>query len=403
MGNPRFTPPFSQQQLRTLVILPKIASLPSLVACPLVVHHVLRSKDRRATVYHRIILTMSVHDWLVAALNFVGTWMNPAAQKEYTWLAAGNQQTCTASGFLRQGSLLTSVLYSACLTLFFLLVVKYGWRERRISQFVEPAMHACCLMLGWGTAIAGLLMNLYAAYPWGCGIVADPPGCTQSYKATPENPANCVRGDNAGIYSWVFLTGWSWATFFFLFVAMIIIYRSVRTRETKNDQYDFGRRIGAQSDAKGQSATCIERSKKARTRSREFADQAFLYCLFFFVTFTFGSINISLVNWGPEKPYMPLMMLQTLFGPLQGFFNALVYARPRYMAYRHRHPERSCWTILWQDFIGVSCLRHSDAAPTAVAVSTSAGESAPELSPEGPPLSNDESSNDALKQEGYLE
>jgi hypothetical protein len=214
-----------------------------------VVHHVLRSKDRRATVYHRIILTMSVHDWLVAALNFVGTWT-----KEYMWLAAGNQQTCTASGFLRQGSLLTSVLYSACLTLFFLLVVKYGWRERRISQFVEPAMHACCLMIGWGTAIAGLLMNLYASYPWGCGIVADPPGCTQSYKATPENPANCVRGDNAGIYSWVFLTGWSWATFLFIFVAMVIIYRSVRARETKNDQYDFGRKIGSQSDEKGKSA-----------------------------------------------------------------------------------------------------------------------------------------------------
>jgi hypothetical protein len=97
------------------------------------------------------------------------------------------------------------------------------------------------------------------------------------------------------------------------------------------------------------------------------------------------------------------MMLQTLFGPQQGFFNALVYARPRYMAYRRRYPERSCWTILWQDFIGVSCLRHSDAASTAVAVSTSAGESAPELSPEGPPSSNDESSDDALKQEGYLE
>jgi O-antigen/teichoic acid export membrane protein len=172
-------------------------------------------------------------------------------------------------------------------------------------------------------------MNLYAAYPWGCGIVADPPGCTQSYTATPEDPANCVRVDNAGIYSWALLTGWIWATFLFIFVAMVIIYRSVRTRESKSDQYDFGRRMEAPLGANAQTdvastcggaaaSTCTKlRAKKARSRSREFANQAFLYCLFFFVTFTFGSINISIVNWGPDQPYMPLMMIQTLFGPLQ--------------------------------------------------------------------------------------
>ena len=38
-------------------------------------------------------------------------------------------------------------------------------------------------------------------------------------------------------------------------------------------------------------------------------------------------------------------MGMTLFYPAQGFFNFLIYIRPRYMRYRKKHPEWSLFTV----------------------------------------------------------
>jgi len=93
-----------------MVILPKIMAIPSLIGTTLMIQHVVRSRKRLATVYHRLILMMSVNDFLFALAQFAGTWMNPAQYRNMMWLAAGNQQTCTANGFIRQGGLLSSII-----------------------------------------------------------------------------------------------------------------------------------------------------------------------------------------------------------------------------------------------------------------------------------------------------
>lgn len=372
---------FTQAQMRAMVIVPKITAVPSLVGTALIAQHVARSGRRLATVYHRLLLAMACHDFLFALAQFAGTWMNPAQYGSTMWLAAGNQQTCTANGFIRQGGLLTSIIYSMCLTLFFLLVIRFRWREGSIKR-VEPFMHGTGLAVGWGAAIAGLFLNLYNPYAWGCGIVAWPFGCTQSYQATPESPANCERGDNAGIYSWAFAVGWVWAASLFLAISMAIIYRQIYNQETRSAQYEYGERMdydarvstteeleheqeGSPSafspddELEHTSSSSLSRppssnrrrrrlsrrrssrlSREYRKRSRQFAIQALLYCSFFFLAFTFGSINVICVNWGPKRPYFPLMILQTIFGPLQGFFNFLVYFRPRYLAARKYDPDK---------------------------------------------------------------
>jgi len=276
--------------------------------------------------------------------------------------------------------------YSMCLTLFFLLVVRFNWRERSIKR-LEPFLHGTGLVVGWGSAIAGLVLNLYNPYAWGCGIVAWPFGCTQSYQATPESPANCERGDNAGIYSWAFAVGWVWAAFLFLAISMAIMYRQIYDQETRSAQYEFsassafttGELEQAQEDSPSafspddelehNSSSSLShppssnRQRRMRSRrrssrlsreyrklSREFAIQALLYCSFFFLAFTFGAINVICVNWGPKRPYFPLMVLQTIFGPLQGFFNFLVYFRPRYLAARKDDRDKSFCILFCEMF-----------------------------------------------------
>jgi hypothetical protein len=74
--------------------------------------------------------------------------------------------------------------------------------------------------------------------------------------------------------------------------------------------------------------------------TRQFATQAMLFCRAFFITWLFPTIGlvVGLVNKGPI-PY-PLLLLSDLFTPLQGFWNAFIYLRPRYLRYRRRQCEK---------------------------------------------------------------
>jgi hypothetical protein len=191
MGGSSFTPPFSERQLKAVAIVPKLAAFPSILGSLFIIQHVLRSKERRNRVYHRILLFMGIHDFIHAIKAFVSTWPIPEGTS-FVYGARGNTATCTAAGFLGQGGSLTSIFYNGSLTLFFLLVVRYGWKEERIKRTVEPWLHIVPCAVGWSTAIAGIPLSLYNAFGWTCWINSYPFGCIDN--------VNCERGDNAGIY-----------------------------------------------------------------------------------------------------------------------------------------------------------------------------------------------------------
>ena len=74
-------------------------------------------------------------------------------------------------------------------------------------------------------------------------------------------------------------------------------------------------------------------NEDAYKRSKQATKQAFLYLLSFLVTWVFLTANLIIAvsgNWA-EYGKFPLIVLELLFIPMQGFFNALVYWRPVYM------------------------------------------------------------------------
>lgn len=186
-----FSPPFSERQLKAVAIAPKIAAFPSILGSLFIIQHVLLSKKRRGRVYHRILLLMSINDFIYSVKAFVSTWPIPE-DTLFVHGARGTTQTCTVTGFFGQGGSLTSIVYNGSLTLFFLLVVRYGWKEEYIKENVEPWLHAVPFAVGWSTAIAGLPLSLYNAFGWTCWINSYPFGCIDN--------VNCERGDYAGIY-----------------------------------------------------------------------------------------------------------------------------------------------------------------------------------------------------------
>uniref|UniRef100_A0A7S1YKU2 Uncharacterized protein n=1 Tax=Grammatophora oceanica TaxID=210454 RepID=A0A7S1YKU2_9STRA len=78
--------------------------------------------------------------------------------------------------------------------------------------------------------------------------------------------------------------------------------------------------------------------KPKMKNSRKFFNQAALYVSFFMITWIFMTIQASLQAF-LETGYSYLVVLLTIFTPLQGFFNTLIYVRPRYLEYRKKHPE----------------------------------------------------------------
>lgn len=191
MSRSRFTAPFSESQLKAAAIVPKVAAFPSILGSLFIVQHVLRSKKRRGRVYHRILLWMSVNDFIYAVKAFVSTWPQPK-DSSFAYGAAGTTATCSAAGFLGHGGSLTSICYNFSLTVFFLLVIRYGWKESQIKTRIEIWFHIIPFAVGWSTAIAGLFLELYNAFGWTCWINSFPSGCTYN--------VNCERGNNAGVY-----------------------------------------------------------------------------------------------------------------------------------------------------------------------------------------------------------
>ena len=311
----RFNPPLSETQARALSVLPHIMGIPSIIGSAFIVQQVLRSPRRRGRIYHRLLCSMSAMDFIFAVKHFLGIWPAPDGTPN-AWGAVGTTATCDAAGFAGQGSGLSSILYKGSLTVYFLLTIRFGWSETQIKT-LEPSMHVVAMVIGWGTAIAALPLELYNSIGITCWIGGLPPGCTD----------DCVRGRNAWIYRWAFFHAFLWAIFFFVVVAMIAMYRMVRQQEKDVAKYRVTRRPLSNHHHSRRGPGLQDLA------SAQFAKQAFFYIAVYFLTWVF-----PMVQWVLEREtgniYIPIIFLQAILVPMQGFLNALVYVRPRYLKYR---------------------------------------------------------------------
>lgn len=315
------------------------------------------------------------------------------------------QATCTAQGFFLQFGLAIPI-YNGCLALYYLLIVRYGISDDRMKRWIEPAMQSFAFVVAAGTALAGIPLDLYSAddVPM-CWIKNHPIGCTETWQSTPENPANCERGDNSSLYRFAFYLSWVWGSIFAATFATILLYWTVRSLEKKTTRYRNPRnsivsRMSADStqevstnadrlsgDSSSQLPTRIYRksssgvssqgsfsgrgkqravlSKTMRTsiktlvsrgsivaeesqhnpRSRQVYNQAVWYIVAFFLTHIFACIQQVIFFSGGIPPFW-MIAIHMFCDPGQGIYNFVVYRRPRYIYIRSKNPELSCFQCL---------------------------------------------------------
>ena len=191
-------PSYSQQV--ALAIVPKITSSLSIVGSSYIIFDCVRALRKKTqtgnrNTYRRLMMGLSAVDITMSICFFMSTWPMPRGTP-FVFGARGTTQTCTAQGFFAQIGV-SSVMYNASLSTYYLLVVRYGWPESRVAD-VEPWLHAIPLVFGFATMIVGLFLKLYNYGVWDCWIAPYPLGCKESWRNGGET--TCERGDNASLY-----------------------------------------------------------------------------------------------------------------------------------------------------------------------------------------------------------
>lgn len=150
---------WNETQQIALALVPKFTSILSILGSSWVIVEVLTEREKRHSVYHRLLCAMSIYDVLESVWNFCSTWPIPAGPLGI-WGASGNTQTCTAQGFFLQLGLAIP-MYNASLSIYYLLVIRYNVPDDKLWKRVEPTMHAASFLFAGGTAFAAIGLKLY--------------------------------------------------------------------------------------------------------------------------------------------------------------------------------------------------------------------------------------------------
>lgn len=217
---------FGYTKQATLAILPKISSFISMCGASWIIVEVAGSHAKRHSVYNRLLFCMSIFDFLVCMSYFASTWPIPRDSPGVLW-ALGTTQSCTAQGFFIQLGIVAP-LYNCCLSIYYMLVVKYGVPEDYMARNVEPWMHLGCLSIGLATAVASLPLTLFNNADLWCWIAPLPFNCNDS---VTYGETTCIRGDNAWIYRWAFFYAPLWASLLLVTIVNVVVYLTVRKGE----------------------------------------------------------------------------------------------------------------------------------------------------------------------------
>lgn len=231
----------SSTKSKVIAVAPKFTAFLSICGSLGIIIKVLCNRSRRKKPMHRIMLGMSICNVFCSIWYFASTWPIPAGTKDkffgetdedtIFWAAGdSNGISCSISGFFNQFAVVTP-LYNITLSIFYLLVVNYNWKDNRIQK-IEWLFHAIPLGYATFTSIFAAIADLYGYVPWTCWILPSP--SEQLSGDTQELTPIQLRFP---IFQWVFLFGVVWACIIVVTIIFIIIYRKMKKLERKMSRY----------------------------------------------------------------------------------------------------------------------------------------------------------------------
>ena len=164
----------------SLFILQKVSCALSATGSLMIISQVSRSKFNRSKPQQRLLLGLSVSDFILSIIWILTPLFMPS-ESGAVW-AVGNQTTCNVQGFIVTLFNASAILYMCALQLQYLLTIRYGWTEGKVRRKVEPYMHGIPWCLGLSAAITQLALKLFNPADWDCWIAPYPADCTSSHE-----------------------------------------------------------------------------------------------------------------------------------------------------------------------------------------------------------------------------
>eukprot|EP00980_Cylindrotheca_fusiformis_P004732 scaffold1007_cov142-Cylindrotheca_fusiformis.AAC.3 len=354
----------TERQQAALAWILRIAGLLSAIGSSLILWDVFvaskkRNRNRRLTMLQQLVCGLSFFDAFSSIGNMFSTLPIPenlyyestsTSRPSSVYGAKGNSATCIAQGFFLQLGY-TSAFYNLVLTVYYVLVIKKGMRETQLQR-LKYWFHVPTLLVGFGLAFAGipyysnifLFCHISPAIEW-------TPSSWWSSGDSGDESFSLTNADSNGL-----LTAFSIVPISIVFIVggvnMIVIYLHVRKQDRAANRWRMGHRLAqnaAEDPRSGQSSSSWTRIFRPKTKSRDVAPsnrlsnevwwQAVFYMGSFLMAwpiYFYGTIN-ALDEW---ENYSFWVACCVMF-PLQGFWNAIVYFRPRLFEYfRKKMRER---------------------------------------------------------------
>ena len=208
----------SLRQQQALAIVPKITGLLSATLSGVIASVICRDPKKRGKVYQRLILGMSIADVSSSLWLAMSTW--PIPQETGILWAVGTVTSCNFQGFFTQFGI-SSPLYNMSLSVYYLLAVRFGWREERLKS-VEVWFHFVPISWALGTAVAGLPLEIFNSANLWCWIADDRIG---------------DRNQSTNIYRWVFFYGPLWLTIIVVTICLCVVFAYVRSVTLRSERH----------------------------------------------------------------------------------------------------------------------------------------------------------------------
>jgi hypothetical protein len=299
-----------------LAWVPRISALLSIFGSSMIIYDVLRDKTKRSSVFHTLMVAMSVFDIFGSIAWGLTTLPIPEYENGETsgiYGAEGNEATCKMQGFLFQLGL-TSMFYNMSLSFYFLLVVSYGMRESQLKK-LQLWFHIPGLIVGFALAFAGI--PHYSNNIWGCTV--PPPPMAEDYRyivifaVIPRGISVAIATVNTGLVYWA--------------VRKQMIAAKKWTERSSSFVANSGASdvLSMNPDASDLSGQPGRHESVIQTLERQTFWRALFYLGAFYLTVPVPLIANFNETAGASYPYM---LTAFTLAPLQGFLNFLLYARP---------------------------------------------------------------------------
>jgi len=316
---------FEPIHIRIISVTSKVPALLSLWGSLYIIYDIVGTYQRRQEklkkAYHRIILGLSISDCIVSIFGwFITTWLIPKdyLQDQTVWGNNGTWGTCDAQGFLVHVGGFCSAYYTALLTFYYLLSVKYEWKEqdfRKKARYFHGGIWGFAFISATILLVKGLFnpeipFCYIQSYPFGCEFADD---------------IECIRGENLLIYQLVLFFGPVCIAFSILSYSMGALIIHARKQETRIMRLS--------------TVVSSPNESESRRLSKMVFKRALRYVAAYLIVWFPSAMYLAAILIAKTTPFvkpglmLSVLLLMEVLSPLQGLLNALIYTQSNLLTF----------------------------------------------------------------------